>query len=318
MITDNIENEYDEKEYRLKSIKKAQNFSAVALFLMMTVGFGMSTVLPDVSFFTSGASEQAARVISAVYNGVTYCLYVGTPILFMLVAKLFGRKEGIGFTKRLPPSSPAVIGFCLGVMYFANVLANIISLYMSSVGMDLPDSSSAVPFQGWLPLLITVFTGAVLPAFLEEMLMRGFIMGGMAKFDKRTALVVSSLLFGIMHLNPIQNLFAVIAGFVMGYFVLKSNSLWIGVIVHFLNNFIAIVKNTMNASAESDIRLLYGTLVIDVLIFVIGTVSAVYLAKKDNLFSNDAPKGRMLFTLSDALVVYIALATVLSYMQISF
>ena len=100
---------------------------------------------------------------------------------------------------------------------------------------------------GLLPLpgnhWVTIFA----PLY-EEVLFRGLIFGGLLAFySKRTAIVLSSFLFGIWHLKnfsaytPDAMLYQVLyAGLIIGPFLawltLKTKSIWMGVLVHTANN----------------------------------------------------------------------------------
>ncbi len=311
IINNNDENVRTDKKYIYDGIKKEQNRSALSLIFMMVCGMILSFAEFDISSLTQGIDGKYLPMIEEAVGGIRYCLYVGVPICFWLI---LGRgKIHIGFKKKMPDHTWASIGFCLGAMYFANVLASVLMSYASSVGIELPSPSAATEFAGVPHFILTVICGAVLPAFLEEIYLRGCIMGSIAVYDKTAALVTSSVLFGLMHLNPIQDLFATVAGFAIGYFVLRYESLWFGVTVHFLNNFIAIIKNTLY---QGDGEHLVWCIVIDAAMFICGMLGAVYLIKKGELFSQKT-NGNTVFAVSDILLIYIALAVAVAYMQIS-
>ena len=88
---------------------------------------------------------------------------------------------------------------------------------------------------------IFIITMTVAPAFIEEMVFRGIVMQSLRRFGDMFALVSSAIIFGIFHLNLIQTPYAFILGLCIGYFVMRTGSLWVGVIMHFLNNSIATV-----------------------------------------------------------------------------
>ena len=72
------------------------------------------------------------------------------------------------------------------------------------------------------------------------MLFRGTIASGLKERGFKIALIASSLIFTFMHGNPEQTVHQFIIGLVIGYIFLKSGNLWIGVIIHFVNNFTAV------------------------------------------------------------------------------
>jgi uncharacterized protein len=86
-------------------------------------------------------------------------------------------------------------------------------------------------------IFISVLSIAIVPAFVEEMLFRGVILNGFKdKYSHKKAIIVSSLLFGIVHLNPWQFVTASLFGMVSAWVCLKMKSLTLSIYMHLLNN----------------------------------------------------------------------------------
>ena len=83
---------------------------------------------------------------------------------------------------------------------------------------------------------------AVLPAICEELLFRGTILSGLKSYGIKVAVMVSSRIFTFMHGSPDQTIHQMIVGVITGYLFFKSGNLWIGIIIHFFNNFIAVTQ----------------------------------------------------------------------------
>jgi len=66
--------------------------------------------------------------------------------------------------------------------------------------------------------------------------MRGF----MSKMGVWRAVLLSSLIFGLMHLNIVQMIYAAILGAFIALAILATRSLWTGVIIHFMNNALSV------------------------------------------------------------------------------
>jgi uncharacterized protein len=78
---------------------------------------------------------------------------------------------------------------------------------------------------------------AVVAPVVEEVLFRGLILRGFLKhYSVRKSLVISALLFGIIHFNPWQFVTAVIAGVVIGWFYERTDSIVPAIYAHALNN----------------------------------------------------------------------------------
>ncbi|MCA9039438.1 MAG: ABC transporter permease subunit [Planctomycetaceae bacterium] len=102
----------------------------------------------------------------------------------------------------------------------------------------------------WLLLL----TFAVAPAICEELAFRGFILSGLAHHGRLgIAIVFSSLAFGLMHMIPQQVFNASLLGLVLGLLCLRSHSLLPGVLFHFVNNAIEVVRELFHEQIQSSI-----------------------------------------------------------------
>ncbi len=121
------------------------------------------------------------------------------------------------------------------VAVFVNFLANI---WLSTFG-ELPANPITVPedFRGFILTLLVVAGSAGL---CEEILFRGFIMRSYEKIGQWKAILLSGLFFGMFHFN-LQNLLGpILLGIVIGYIVIRTNSLWMGIYAHMLNNAVAV------------------------------------------------------------------------------
>ena len=75
---------------------------------------------------------------------------------------------------------------------------------------------------------------------LEEILFRGIIQKGMINNGVKpiTAIVLTSLFFGLFHLNPWQFVGAFLLGLVLGIVYYKTQSLLMPILLHAFNNFL--------------------------------------------------------------------------------
>ncbi len=74
--------------------------------------------------------------------------------------------------------------------------------------------------------IISLIQVCVLAPVMEESLMRGFLLSGLAiSYGKITALIVSSLLFALLHFNMVQTVSALICGIALGSLYLQTDSL---------------------------------------------------------------------------------------------
>jgi membrane protease YdiL (CAAX protease family) len=94
-----------------------------------------------------------------------------------------------------------------------------------------------------LPLGLAILAIAVLPAINEELFCRGFLNSGvLARYGGLISVVWVSFLFGVMHLEPPQALFAMLFGIVIHLVYLASRSLPLAMLLHFLNNALVVIE----------------------------------------------------------------------------
>ena len=90
--------------------------------------------------------------------------------------------------------------------------------------------------------MIVIFSAVILAAVLEEMLFRGFLQSTLENNFKVTpAILITAFIFAIFHGYPWVLIQIFIMGIIMGLLAWKSNSIFPSMIVHFINNGIAII-----------------------------------------------------------------------------
>ena len=95
---------------------------------------------------------------------------------------------------------------------------------------------------------------AVLAPLLEEVLFRGAIQGALMRFFGRPwpAIIVAALVFGIIHWNPVQTVYATLFGIVLGWIYYRTGSLMSVIVGHVLNNTFAVITTLLGNSAEDE------------------------------------------------------------------
>ncbi|OQX86916.1 hypothetical protein B6D60_05145 [candidate division KSB1 bacterium 4484_87] len=90
-------------------------------------------------------------------------------------------------------------------------------------------------------LLIIGFSAVILASVLEELLFRGFVQISFEKtFDVTRGVMATAILFAVAHLNPWWTVQFTFFGIFLGVMAWKSNSVIPSIIVHFINNGIAL------------------------------------------------------------------------------
>lgn len=104
------------------------------------------------------------------------------------------------------------------------------------------------------PYIILLLLIAVLPAVTEEITIRGVVLSGYENINTYFACAVTGILFGIMHLDPQQFLYATVLGFILALVVRITNSIFASTLIHFFVNGTSItlqkIINSMDSNTE--------------------------------------------------------------------
>lgn len=111
---------------------------------------------------------------------------------------------------------------------------------------------------------------AVFPAIVEEFAFRKVIFGTMRQYGFATAALFSSLMFGLMHQNFIQLIFAFEMGIVLCLLYEYTGKLVYCSLIHFANNAYAVLLSTLPVSERNG-------LMIEIALCIVGTVITIWL-----------------------------------------
>ncbi|MEA3478294.1 MAG: CPBP family intramembrane glutamic endopeptidase [Bacteroidota bacterium] len=144
--------------------------------------------------------------------------------------------------------------------------------------------------------LVNLLMIAILPAIGEELLFRGVVLRFLKDWTGKVhlAVILSAFIFASLHFQFYGFLPRLLLGILLGYMFVWSGSLWVPIIVHFINNAMAVliifIANRVGRTAEleeigstSNIYYIIGSAVIMILL----TWIIYYAEKKRKYRSND-------------------------------
>jgi membrane protease YdiL (CAAX protease family) len=118
--------------------------------------------------------------------------------------------------------------------YMIIILHNII---LMALGVDTQGDSIMKMFAGLDTLFWFFLAGVVLAPLVEEVFFRGFLFQGFRqRYGWVAAMLISSAIFALAHVDPVSFIPTFVLGSVLAYVYHRSNSVWPGVILHFLVN----------------------------------------------------------------------------------
>ena len=103
------------------------------------------------------------------------------------------------------------------------------------------------------PVAVLMISVAVLPALNEEFLFRGLIGRGLVgRYGVIAGISLTSLLFAAVHLSPMHAVALIPLAIVMHVAYLSSGSIWLPVLVHFMNNALSVGFMVIAVRMEQD------------------------------------------------------------------
>ena len=133
-------------------------------------------------------------------------------------------------------------------------LCGMYAVEMLSSTVDIPNKLEE-QFQAMAGTVSGFLGICIIGPIMEEIIMRRIILREMEAATKSMwlGIIISSALFAIIHINPIQVVFAMPAGIFLGWVYCKTGSLLVPICIHIINNTISFI--TMSIGTETEIGL---------------------------------------------------------------
>ena len=131
----------------------------------------------------------------------------------------------------------------------------IIATDLASELLDLPDFMEE-QFLGMARNVWGIVAIALVGPVVEELVFREAMLGYMLRngVGMWAAVLMSALMFGVVHGNPVQIPFAFIMGIVFGLIYCKTGNVWLTTVIHIINNSIAVVEMNILGERAADMH----------------------------------------------------------------
>lgn len=207
------------------------------MFFIFTVVFIAYQLI--ISFLFGNAIYDNMYIILLINE---FVMIMGTVVIYCLIVKP-DLKETFKLNK--PGLVPMLLITAISVpAYFVAVMLNNIMLYFLQFIGNIPSSSIPVP-KNIPELIIGILVVGVSPGICEEAMHRGLMLKAYERRGSYRAIVITAIFFGIFHFDMTNLLGPIFLGLLIGYYVERTNSIFAGVLAHFLNNSIAEVLQYM-------------------------------------------------------------------------
>ena len=218
-------------------------------------------------------------------SSLNLLLYVAT-LLITIWSAIKRSKKQQGYFLRISFSK---IPAWLVPVVIIGTLAMVIPLEQTSAWIPMPNSIQKLFQSTFTKDIISIINVAIAAPVLEEILCRGIVLRGLLKnYSPYTAVLVSAIFFGAIHLNPWQAIPAFLGGLFLGWIYYKTQSVVPGIFIHATINVTATLFLFLPHNQQGFLGLLgthyyLGALVVSILVF---TAVCFIIQKKVSIIPN--------------------------------
>lgn len=274
--------------------------SCINFILALIVPFVASLALIILFMFLAVATGNSYKEFIAT-EFVKVVNLIFTPIVFFFIYFIYVKKFHYNVFKASDISFKLNWVKVLIVITISVIAVFMISPFISLVNYGFSqinyNPSNELPYvmdNGWR-LVVGIIAMAVLPAICEELLFRGLIFKGLEKkFNPHIAILLSALMFTLLHGSLQQTVYQFILGMILGYAMYFGKSIVYPIIVHFINNLVVVISSFIYTIKNIDVNVspVYETAwdyiyPILLLIFALGIIAGLIFLLK---YFNDIEK----------------------------
>lgn len=217
--------------------RKMKNFGFV-IGMAIIIYFGIQTIFSVIGTFvlpTIFENILVAEDMSMILQIFLQITSLGLASIFVL--SYCEKKDTVTEKKKISiKQKTKIIFIAIFTIFVAQGLFT--TLIYPAIGLDysITDTFTTNENSSIISKIILVLAIAVTPAILEELFFRKAMIDYMSQYGTKTAWILSSLFFGIIHMNLSQALFAFIAGLIFGGIYLYTKDIKLTMLIHFINN----------------------------------------------------------------------------------
>lgn len=225
-------------------------------------------------FFSDSSISYAGNLI-AFLTANLFAVLVGCKLTNLKARDFFRLRE------YSLPRGMTYIFIGLWIQMLAELAAQYLIPLLQTAG--IPIYVPAVETGGtWMRTAMLVLYSCLIAPVTEELLMRGVVLKNLSRVSQRFGILLSALLFGIMHENLAQFLFTFPLGILLGYITVRHNSLTPAIFVHIAVNSASVILSLCSRMLDQSVfRIVNISYTLGVL--AIGSVAALYLFTTERL-----------------------------------
>jgi membrane protease YdiL (CAAX protease family) len=193
-------------------------------------------------------------LISSMAYGTLIAEIVSILVAWLVVRLVVGRE----WPRRLAVRRPGGVHTILAILSWPALL--IIPGPISELARQIlptlligDKKQAAEDIFGQFPLWLAIFAIGVGPGIGEELWCRGFLGRGLvARYGVVGGILLTSFFFGLLHVDPAYAMVTACMGIWLHYVYWTTRSLWLSMLLHFLNNTTGVLLSHFGTQDSSD------------------------------------------------------------------
>ena len=248
-------------------LKYTYNVIGFALIIFLTLRESLSVILLHTPL-------QKGTPLFIFLSIIVYILACFIPVVAM--ENMLGIHPLL-FKKVKPMDAAATSAFGYFILFVAGILNSGILALFKKLGLEFSPAVRTIP-DGTLAAILYFVYICMLPPLLEEIFIRGLVLNSLKSWGVPFAVGISSVIFALMHSSLHNFLLYFICGVVLAKIYLAFDSLWPGILLHFVNNTLSFVMLgfQQRANAVSAVSLM---IYIYVMTIILGYAGLKYIQK---------------------------------------
>ncbi len=251
------------------------SFVLTGAFLNEALSFFMRKNIMGASLANPvGLSEILLQFIYFMRSVIT----LAVPILVLRKGDLAKKRPFIA-TER-PTQDLKLIGFVfLGLIPLTSLVSGVFERVFTDL-FHMEAASSIMLPDGFFATALLFISMCIVPALLEEILFRGYIQRMLMPYGGLFALLVTSLLFTLMHARIYQMPSIFVLSMALGYVFYMTEDIRASMFLHFLNNAIAFIITYVAQNMDGASAMVFTAMLFAMCLFV-GAIGIALLRQKE-------------------------------------
>lgn len=222
----------------------------------MKKAFIYTLIFIGIQFVAGGLVTLAFQLSGGNGTGATALMITSAAASIVTVIVFLVAKWAIVSRHWLQTRPWFVLFWCV----VASLGALVPSMWLQELMPELPNTAEEA-FDMIMKDRLGYFVVGLFAPLTEELVFRGAILKALLQWKPNpwVGIVISALLFALVHMNPAQMPHAILVGLLLGWMYYRTDSVIPGVVYHWVNNTVAYVMYNLYPDPDMTLVELFGS-----------------------------------------------------------